>query len=95
MRIGGAGELENLRKSLARDEAAQSGRKAGPEKLAGRPTPEDGVEVSSQAKMLGKLQQVPEVRQERIEAIKQEIAEGRYLTPERVKSGIRKMLENL
>lgn len=94
MRIGGHGELENLRKSLMRDDPAQA-KKPGAEDPRGKAARSDEVELSSESRILGRMKQVPEVRQERIESIRKEIARGEYLTPERVESGIRKMLNEL
>ncbi len=93
MRIGGQGELENLRKSIMRDDPART-RKPEADGVR-KPGGSDEVQLSSEVRILGKLKQVPDVRQERVETIRKEIAEGTYLTPERLESGIRNMLSQL
>lgn len=45
--------------------------------------------------MIGRLNQVPETRQEKVESIKQQIQSGEYLTPEKLEDGIRGLLGGL
>ncbi len=54
----------------------------------------DRTEISEMGKLLNSMGQLPDVRAERIEQIKQEIREGTYETPERLREAIRSFLED-
>jgi len=58
-------------------------------------TSTDCVEFSQQAQLLEKLQQLPAVRQERIDAIKNAIAGNTYLTVEKLDLAINRMIDDL
>jgi len=55
-------------------------------------TQNDSLEISDQSKMLSKIKQTPEIRNEKIEHIRELIREDQLLTQERIRLGIRKML---
>ena len=55
----------------------------------------DCVEFSQQAQLIEKLQHLPIVRQERIDAIKNAIAENSYLTVEKLDLAINRMIDDL
>ena len=55
----------------------------------------DCVEFSQQAQLLEKLQHLPSVRQERIDAIKNAIADNSYLTVEKLDLAINRMIDDL
>jgi anti-sigma28 factor (negative regulator of flagellin synthesis) len=55
----------------------------------------DCVEFSQQAQLLEKLQQLPSVRQERIDTIKNAIAKNSYLTVEKLDLAINRMIDEL
>jgi len=57
--------------------------------------PADCVEFSQQAQLLEKLQHLPSVRQERIDAIKNAIADNSYLTVEKLDLAINRMIDDL
>jgi anti-sigma28 factor (negative regulator of flagellin synthesis) len=95
MKVGGFGELENLRKSQNQKDTARTSRRSGRPDGGGQSRKTDAVELSGPARLMGKLSQVPEIRAERVEAIKGELERGEYLTEEKVKDGIRKMLEQI
>ncbi len=48
----------------------------------------DKANISIEARLLDKLRRMPEVREEKIEALKKEIAAGDYETEERLKAAI-------
>ena len=93
MKVGGLGEFEPIRKSMQKDEpanASQPGRREG-ESVSRQ----DAVQISEKAKLLGKLQQVPDVRRSKIEKTLSELNNGSLMTPEAVKESVARMLENL
>ncbi|MHC4884413.1 MAG: flagellar biosynthesis anti-sigma factor FlgM [Planctomycetota bacterium] len=95
MQINGFGEFKELRKTgngqkssertPVRSESASTGASRG----------EDAVELSGPAKIMGKMKQIPDVRQARLEEIKAELDRGEYLTDERVRDGVRNLLNDL
>lgn len=93
MRVGGLGEFESLRKVVQKDE-----KKSQPSQSANRAeraVRQDEIELSPSARAFGKLKQIPDVRQERLAEIRAKMEEGTLVTPERVKDGIRSMLEDM
>ena len=60
-----------------------------------KPVRTDGAEISLEAKLLDKLRRVPEIRQDRVDALRQQIADGTYETPERLDTAIQKLMERL
>ncbi|MHC4870947.1 MAG: flagellar biosynthesis anti-sigma factor FlgM [Planctomycetota bacterium] len=93
MKIGGFGELENLRRSISRDNSSKVNKSA--EGDSAKSGSSDEVQLSDQAKVLGKLNKTPDVRQEKINEIKEQVESGEYLTQDKVASGIRGMLGGL
>ncbi len=55
----------------------------------------DCVDFSQQALLLEKLQQLPNVRQEKIDAIKQAIANNSYLTDDKLDLAINRMIDEI
>ena len=55
----------------------------------------DHVEFSQQAQLLEKLQQLPNVRQARIDAIKNAIADNTYMTVEKLDLAINRMIDGV
>ena len=55
--------------------------------------PQDEVQISSSARMMDELSRTSGVRQERIEQIQQEIADGKYDTPEKFDAALDKFLD--
>jgi anti-sigma28 factor (negative regulator of flagellin synthesis) len=61
-------------------------------------TPRPGVdraEISDHARFLAKLRDVPEVRRQKVEALRALIASGKYETPERISGAVDKIMEEL
>lgn len=94
MKVGGFGELENIRKAIHQEE---SRRPAAANAGTGEPdaTRGDAVQISQQARLLGKLRQIPEIRQDEIDRIMQKIKDGTLLTPEAVRMGVANLLKNV
>lgn len=55
----------------------------------------DHVDFSQQAQMLEKIQQLPNVRQHRIDSIKKAIATNTYLTDDKLDLAINRMIDDL
>jgi anti-sigma28 factor (negative regulator of flagellin synthesis) len=94
MRIGGHGELENLRKSLMREDPARTPRPGKADETGQQGGKSDEVQLSSEARVMGKLGRVADVRTERVEQIKAEVKSGTYVTRDKLHNGIRKMLRD-
>ena len=58
-------------------------------------TPRDPVEISPLGQMLDGISQLPEIRQERVEEIRRQIAAGSYETPEKIELALDRLLEEL
>lgn len=55
----------------------------------------DSVELSSTAQLLSRLKNLPEVRNELIKRVKAEIADGTYLTPDKIGASIDNLADDL
>ena len=55
----------------------------------------DRAEISEAAQLLNKLAEVPEIRMEKIEGLKELITTGRYETKEKVERAVEKLMEEL
>jgi len=87
MRIEGPGEIGDPRRQ---DKIKP---KSPSEVLSERAA--DGVEISSTGRYLSDLAKVPDVRQDKIEAIRQEMAKGTYITPERLEAALDSLIDDL
>lgn len=56
-------------------------------------TPRDQVEISPLGQMLDGISRLPEIRHEKVEAIRREIASGVYDTPERLEIALDRLLD--
>ena len=86
----------------SRIEAAKQAGRAYRSKSEVEPTKSDSVELSEKAlfsakisKYQAELAKVPEVRREKIEQIRSEIAGGNYVTEEKINQAIDNMLPDL
>ena len=70
-------------------------RPAEPIESESSPRAEDRVELSSHARYLDQLRFTPEVRESRVEDIRQAIAEDRYETDTKVDNAIDRLLDDL
>jgi negative regulator of flagellin synthesis FlgM len=57
--------------------------------------PRDHVEISSLGQMLDGIHRMPEIRHERVEEIRRQIAEGVYETPEKLEIALDRFLDEL
>ena len=55
----------------------------------------DSVELSQQARLLSKLQELPDIREGLVNSVKAEIQAGTYETAERLDAAINSLLEDL
>lgn len=55
----------------------------------------DRAEISEVAQLLNKLAEVPDVRMDRVQLLRELIASGNYETPERIAGAVEKILEEL
>ena len=55
--------------------------------------PRDQVEISPLGQMLDGISRLPEIRHEKVEAIRREIASGRYDTPEKLEVALDRLLD--
>ena len=62
---------------------------------AGAQAPRDHVEISPLAQMLDSINGLPEIRHERVEAIRAQIAEGSYETSEKLDVALDRLLDEL
>lgn len=58
-------------------------------------TPRDRIEISPLGQMLDSISRLPEIRHERVEAIRREIAAGTYETPEKLELALDRMIDEL
>ncbi len=57
--------------------------------------PRDHVEISPLGQMLDGIGRLPEIRHEKVEAIRQQIASGLYETPAKLELALDRMLDEL
>jgi len=55
----------------------------------------DEVDISEAAQFAEQIQQMPEMREDRIEAVRQQIAEGTYETSDRLNAAIERLLDEI
>jgi len=59
------------------------------------PSASDRAEISDRARFLALLREVPPIRKEKVEALRDLIASGTYETPERIAGAVDKILEEI
>lgn len=91
MEIFGAGGTQGPQPIYPR--LAPSSLESGQNVNAG--APRDQVEISPLGQILDGISQLPEIRHERVEEIRQQIAEGTYDTPERLELALDRMLSEI
>lgn len=57
--------------------------------------PQDQVEISPLGQMLDSINDLPEIRHERVEEIRQQIASGVYETPEKLEIALDRLMDEL
>ncbi|MFH0911174.1 MAG: flagellar biosynthesis anti-sigma factor FlgM [Planctomycetota bacterium] len=95
MRIEGLGDLENLRSAASGKESRRLYQKPAAEGPAPQPSGGDAVEISEEVKLLARLAQIPDIRQETIDAIKAQMEQGNYPTEDSLSEAVRNLLNDL
>ena len=76
--------------------AVRQGQRAAPTSQAAAPTrASDRAEFSQAARLLSKLAELPEVRQDLVDRVRAELEAGTYETPGRIDATIDKLAEDL
>lgn len=83
-KVQGPGRVQGVRASSPVDVARASAARTG-----------DSVEFSTVARLRASLASVPEVRREKVDRIREEIANGTYETPEKLNLAVDRLLEEL
>jgi negative regulator of flagellin synthesis FlgM len=55
----------------------------------------DEVDISDAARSLEQLHQMPDIRQDRVDSVRLQIAEGTYETPARLNAAIERLLDEI
>lgn len=55
----------------------------------------DEVEISEAGRLVDQARAVPEIRQDRVDAIRVQIAEGTYETPEKLDTAVERLLDEI
>ena len=55
----------------------------------------DEVEISEAGRLVDQARAVPEIRQDRVDAIRAQIAEGTYETPEKLDVAVERLLDEI
>ena len=55
----------------------------------------DEVDISEAAQFMEQIQQMPDIREDRVEAVRLQIAEGTYETSDRLNAAIERMLDEI
>lgn len=94
MKISGYGEFQQLRKSAQKDDAHLR-ENADRAEIAEEAAGSDAVNISPEARRKGKLRMASDYRQAKVADVKARLESGTLVTEESLKSGTRKMLDNL
>ena len=62
---------------------------------ASAPAVGDEVQISDAAKLIEKMQQIPDIRQDRVASIRAQIAQGAYETPARLDAAVSRLLDEI
>ena len=55
----------------------------------------DEVDISEAAQMAEQIQQMPEMREDRVEAVRQQIAAGTYETSDKLNAAVERLLDEI
>jgi negative regulator of flagellin synthesis FlgM len=55
----------------------------------------DEVNISDAARLVEQMQQMPEIREDRVEAVRQQIAEGTYETGDKLNAALERLLDEI
>ncbi len=56
---------------------------------------QDEVDISDAARLTDQVRQIPEIRQQRVDAIRAQIAEGTYETEEKLEVAVERLLDEI
>jgi negative regulator of flagellin synthesis FlgM len=66
-----------------------------PTKQAESPQIADQVDISDAARALDEVHQMPDIRQDRVDAVRQQIADGTYETPDKLDAALERLLDEI
>jgi negative regulator of flagellin synthesis FlgM len=75
--------------------APHNAQPARPAESASTLTPRDEVEISSSAQLIDQVHQLPEIRQDRVQELRQAIASGSYETEAKLDAAIDRLLDEI
>jgi anti-sigma28 factor (negative regulator of flagellin synthesis) len=55
----------------------------------------DEVDISEAARLVEQVQQMPEIREDRVEAVRQQIAAGTYETGDKLNTAVERLLDEI
>ena len=55
----------------------------------------DEVDISDAARLVEQVQQMPEMREDRVEAVRRQIAEGTYETGDKLNAAVERLLDEI
>jgi negative regulator of flagellin synthesis FlgM len=55
----------------------------------------DEVDISEAARLVEQVQQMPEMREDRVEAVRRQLAEGTYETGDKLKVAVERLLDEI
>ncbi len=84
--------VENLGRA---DSVAPAEHERQVERVAGVSPPRDDVQLSDAAKILARLEEVPEVRQDRVAEVRAAIERGDYVTDDKIRLAVERLLEEM
>ncbi|MBN2218359.1 MAG: flagellar biosynthesis anti-sigma factor FlgM [Pirellulales bacterium] len=56
---------------------------------------QDELRISDEARLIEQVKQAPDIRQDRVDAIRRQIAEGTYETPEKLDIALDRLLDEI
>jgi negative regulator of flagellin synthesis FlgM len=68
---------------------------AKPEITTSPGTIQDELQISDAARLIEQVKQAPDIRQDRVDAIRQQIAAGTYETPEKLEIALDRLLDEI
>ena len=83
-RVSGPRRIEPQKIRATRAEKTEGGVKVG-----------DRAEISEQAQLLSRIAELPDIRADKVNELKQLIASGRYESREKIEKAVDKLLEEL
>lgn len=55
----------------------------------------DSVQISQMAKFLDQISRLPDIRQEKVDAVRRELSKGKYVTQEKIDKAIENLMKEL